>query len=91
MIVIKLYVFGPSFHLFIYSSSRNDGKATNQKFFLERNVLERLVSRKQKPGLTVTKIEPSKKIYMIYKQRVYDGQKGIPLQFSMIYLDLMKK
>ena len=33
--VIKLNVFGPSFHLFICSSSRSDGKgkATNQKSF----------------------------------------------------------
>ena len=35
-------------------------------------------------------MQPSEKD-MIYKLRVHDGQMGIPPQFWMIYLDLMKK
>ena len=35
-------------------------------------------------------MQPSEK-YMIYKQRVCDGQMSITPQFSMIYLDHMEK
>ena len=99
--VIKLIVFGPSFHLFIYSSSRNDGKATNQKFFFgggeekcpKKIYIEEIkawVDCDEDETIEENLMQPSEK-YMIYKQRVGDGQMSVTPQFWMIYMDLMEK
>ena len=94
-----LNVFGPSFHLLIYSSSRNDGKATNQKFFLggekcpREAYIEEIkawVDCDEDGTIKENLMQPSEK-YMIYKQRVRDGQMGITPQFWMICMDLTEK
>ena len=96
--MIKLNVFGPSFDFFKFiAAAEAMEKLLIKRLFGEECPREAYIKEIKAwvdcdKGGTMEEnlMQPSEK-YMIYKQRVCDGQMSITPQFSMIYLDPMEK